>query len=67
MNELDLTKQLAARAIASGVDEARAAKVAANLAPVLSCLRSIDEKTLQTVEPAPVFRPETLTPANGSA
>lgn len=55
MEDVDLMKQLTARAIAHGVDEARAAKVAAELAPLLTRILSVDEETLPSVEPATVF------------
>lgn len=67
MEELDVARQLTARAIAAGADEAGAARIAAQLAPVLSCLQSADDDALCTVEPALLFRPDALTPASGAS
>lgn len=66
MEEFDLAKLVAARAMANGVDEARATRMAAELAPLLACLH-MDEKEMLMAEPAVVFRPGRVTPSSGSA
>lgn len=66
MEGLDGAKRLAARAMANGVDEARATRVAADLAPLLAVLAA-DEQDMLTVEPAIVFRPMPVTRASDSA